>query len=429
VHELDENEHTDIGSLVDNMNDDTVRMFIPVVVFVSLIMVLGLCGNAFVCYFYTFKEKKSTNTFFIVVLSVYDLLTCLFTMPAEIAIVALYYTFGDDIACKSMRFMNFVLAIASVLTLITIATDRYKRICHVTRPQMDMPHARGISVFVVMFSILLALPSLLLYGANHVPIAYNSTLEVHVQKCTRTKDVAYRVYISTYVAIQFFLFVASLAVLVILYSIIGHTIYHHRKRLKIKFKRSRKGRELKYSDPKSVTSSSFTIEEGTTKEEGIRSDVQVDQIVVNDDGEQIDPNMPSHSNTETSTQLSDVIGESYKVNPNEVQNPVPHKAKPSIIKDARRNHQFDAETVRVTIVMIIVTVVFIVSFIPYISLAVWNVITGRDGSLFLSDAGLVAFEIGFRSYLLNSALNPWIYGIFNSQFRRFYFGWCFRERG
>jgi len=429
VRELGKNDHTDIDSLVHNMNADKVRLFIPVVVFVSLMMVLGLLGNAFVCYFYTFKEKKSTNTFFIVVLSVYDLLTCLFIVPAEIAILTLYYTFGDDIACKSMRFMNFFLTIASILTLIAIATDRYKRICHVIRPQIEMHQARGISVIVVMFSILTAMPSLFLYGSNHVPIAYNSTLEVNVQKCTRTKDVAYRVYISTYVATQFFFFVASLAVLIILYSIIGHTIYHHRKRLKSQFKMNHKGRELKYSNPKRVTSSLFTIAKEPTKEEGIRSDAPVDQIVGNDDGVQHEPNMLSHSNTETSKQLSDVIDETNNVNPNEVKNQVPYKAKPSIIKDSRRNHQFDAESVRVTLVMVIVTVVFIGSFIPYISLAVWNVITGRDGSLFLSDASLVAFEIGFRSYLLNSSLNPWIYGIFNSQFRRFYFGWCFRKRG
>jgi len=126
------------GLLVQILNDDIARLLIPAVVYISLVMVLGLFGNAFVCYYYTFKEKNSTNTFFIVVLSVYDLLTCFITMPTEIAIIALYYTFVDNLACKALRFVNFFLAIASMLTLVAKATDRYKRICHIARPQMNM---------------------------------------------------------------------------------------------------------------------------------------------------------------------------------------------------------------------------------------------------------------------------------------------------
>ena len=417
------------GSLIQIMNDEMVQMLIPVVVYMSLVMILGLFGNAFVCYYYTFKEKKSTNTFFIVVLSVYDFLTCCITVPTEIAIIALYYTFVDDLACKTLRFINIFLLTASILTLIAIATDRFKRICRVGRPQMDIPQARRVSVIIVLLSIILALPTLFIYGAKRLSIANKSTLDHHGLTCRKTKEVEHRVYIVAYTATQFFVLVVSLAVLIILYIIIGQTIYHHRKRLQSQLKGNHKGIEFKYVETKCATSSSFTTEDGQTKEEAIRSDAPVDQIVSNGDGEQSEPYMSSNGNTDTtSNQLTAVIDGTNKVDPNNKGHEVQCNAKPSIVKDARRNHQFDAETVRVTIVMVIVTVVFIVSFIPYISLAVWERITGRDESVFLSDTSLVAYKIGFRSYLLNSSLNPWIYGIFNSQFRRFYFGWCFRER-
>jgi len=419
----------DNGSLIKIMNDDMVQLLIPVVVYISLIMVLGLFGNAFVCYYYTFKEQKSTNTFFIVVLSVYDLLSCFITMPTEVAVIALYYTFVDDLACKTLRFVNMILLTASILTLIAIATDRFKRICRIGRPQMDIPQARRVSVIIVLLSFLLSIPTLFLYGVNRLSIGNNSTLDRYGQTCRKTKEVAYRVYISTYTATQFFILVVSLAVLIVLYIIIGQTIYQHRKCLKRRFKGNHKGVEIKYSETKGATSSPFTIEDRLTSEETITSDAPEDQIDTNGDGEQAEPYMPSNGNNETICyQLSAVIDEMDKVNPNYKENEVQCHPKPNILKDARRNHQFDAETVRVTTVMVIVTVVFIVSFIPYISLAVWERITGRDESVFLSDTSLVAYKIGFRSYLLNSSLNPWIYGIFNSQFRRFYFGWCFRER-
>jgi len=422
----------DNGSLVQIMNAEMVQMLSPVVVYISLIMLLGLFGNVLVCYYYIFKAKKSTNTFFIVVLSVYDLLTCSITMPTEIVIISLYYTFVDDLACKTLRFVNMILLTASVLTLIAIATDRFKRICRIGQRQMDMPQARRVSVIIVLLSILLSLPTLFIYGVNRLAIANTSTLDHYGQTCRKTKEVAYHVYISTYTATQFFGLVVSLAVLIVLYIIIGQTIYQHRKCLKRQFKSNHKGRELKYFKTEGATSSPFKIQDGRTDEETIRSDAPVDQIRVvrNVDGEQSEPYMPSHGNNETTSyQLSAVIDETNKVIPNNKENEVKSNSKPIIIKDARRNHQFDAESVRVTIVMIIVTVVFIMSFIPYISLAVWERISGREGSLFFSDASLVAYKIGFRSYMLNSSLNPWIYGIFNRKFRQIYFGWCFRERG
>ena len=97
-------------------------------------------------------------------------------------------------------------------------------------------------------------------------------------------------------------------------------------------------------------------------------------------------------------------------------------------KPEQKTTQVDAETLRITIVMILVTVLFIASFLPYLSLTVWRAAKGKHEALFLSGTGLVAFKIGSRSFLLNSSLNPWIYGIFNSKFHQFYFGWCCRKK-
>ena len=82
----------------------------------------------------------------------------------------------------------------------------------------------------------------------------------------------------------------------------------------------------------------------------------------------------------------------------------------------------------VTIVMVIVTIVFIVSFLPYLTLIVWRVVKRQHAAEFLFDAGLVWFKIGTRSCLFNCSLNPWIYGNFNSNYRQFVFRWMCRKR-
>ena len=73
----------DNDSLVQILNDEKAALMVPATVYISLMMVLGFVGNLFVCYYYTFQSKRSTNSFFIVVLAVYDLISCSISMPTE----------------------------------------------------------------------------------------------------------------------------------------------------------------------------------------------------------------------------------------------------------------------------------------------------------------------------------------------------------
>ena len=66
----------DNDSLVQILNDGMATLMIPATVYISLLMVLGFIGNLLVCYYYTFQSKRSTNSFFIVILAVYDLIAC-----------------------------------------------------------------------------------------------------------------------------------------------------------------------------------------------------------------------------------------------------------------------------------------------------------------------------------------------------------------
>ena len=415
----------DNDSLVKLLNDEMATLLIPATVFISLLMVLGFVGNLFVCYYYTFQSKRSTNSFFIVILAIYDLIACSISMPTEIADIEHFYTFENNVACKILRFFNYFVAIASGLTLVAIATDRFKRICRVTKPQMDMAAVRRVSVIICVIAILLSWPSFFLYGAIRVPIENEYDLELFGHDCTTTKDKNYSRYVWMFNGAHFLLFVFTSAALIILYSIIGRTIYLHRKRIN-KYKHSdgklkksgTKSSDLSTSGLfKSVTSSSEVIDENCTKslvqrEEVDKKPVSAKAIIPiealdkrNTHSNKIEIVETKHHTTENCQ------SDNKDVNAKSVQ---------SII-------HVDAETLRVTLVMILVTVVFITSFLPHLMLVVGRAVVGKHEPLFLSPAGLVVTNIFGRSFLLNSSLNPWIYGIFNSKFRQFYFGWCCRK--
>ena len=93
------------------------------------------------------------------------------------------------------------------------------------------------------------------------------------------------------------------------------------------------------------------------------------------------------------------------------------------LKDMRMK-MLDINTVKYTFIMIIIAVVFICSCLPYLGLAVWRVYADENLVYDFSDAQQVWFQIGIRSYFLNCAINPFIYGFFNSQFRTYFYKAC-----
>ena len=381
----------DKEALVQTLNDEMARLMLPATIYIIVLMVFGLVGNSMVCYYYGFKAKRTTNSYFIVVLALYDITVCAFCMPTEIADIELFYTFENNVACKILRFLNYLAGIGSILTLLAIATDRFKKICRATAPQMTMRITKLTSIVVFGSALLLSWPSLAIYGSIKVNIPNDFGIDLKGSDCTSTKDKQYRKYVWAFNIVHFLMFIICSIVLIVLYSIIGHTIYHHQKIMR----RYKCKRKISHSLNKETSL--------TTTSSNVESKTNVDNVSLDEaDGNSSDARVKK---------------------PATIKNSKTKLRKPETSASDREPSGIDSETIKLTIVMIIVTVVFIVSFLPYLSLTVWRVYKGKHEAEFLSGGGLVGFKIGSRSFLLNSTLNPWIYGIFNTNFRQFFFGW------
>ena len=146
---------------------------------------------------------------------------------------------------------------------------------------------------------------------------------------------------------------------------------------------------------------------------GKKPNVQVNELrrTVSNDSSKFNGNKSSSSRKSSLRRTSS--SDSTKMN-TDTDNP----------KDLRMK-MLDINTVKYTIIMIIIAFVFIVSCVPYLALAVYRTYAPDDFVYALSDFELVWFQIGIRSYFLNGAINPLIYGFFNSQFRDFFYNsWC-----
>lgn len=366
-------------TLLEEMNNDKASLMTPVIVLMVILMVMGILGNFLVCYYYGCKAKETSNTVFIVVVAIYDLVLCTLSIPIEIVDLRFFFTFTNRGACKVMRFVNYFGAIGSVYTLIVIAVDRYRKVCKPFKNQIGPKGAKIASATSVLVAMLFSWPAIIFFDAVHVDIPTEDGLQLNGSDCTTIRDSSYRIYLWVFHGIYLVCFLVSTAVLSVLYGLVGSALYRHRK-----------------------------------KRERYRS--RLNTLNSNRQG----------------TQLAELKGETYrKVTDEHTETKTDTQEPPTRQRSDSQAH-IDLKTVKYTMMMLVITIVFVVSFLPYLILSIWRVFIDQYEAESLSDTGLVFFQIGLRSYFINSVANPFTYGFFNPKFRLFFkktiFPCCIKDK-
>ena len=560
------NETIDKQALLRELNDDKAVLLIPAMLFVIVLLILGVIGNIMVWIFYGCKTKITPSTSFILTLSIFDLLSCAISMPMEIIDMRFFFNFESNAACKVLRCLNHFSSFASGLTLIAIATDRYRRICKPFNQQLNNKHVRIVSGFAAVVAILLSWPAMLFNTVMEVDVKNQYSVNLTGFDCTTSKEDSLKTYILAYSILQFSLFIITTGVLAILYFFIGRQLFRHKK---YSFYVADKSKRLSSnytfnSDVYSHDNHSFsktldtlpsdkTVDESNESDFDLRplpssgmpdvegvltpvsdtrrvsgsmaavtdisgkirhvsfrsksvtiydlnDDEKVDlETVANggmavenestndksqilmfsdqsvkenristecDDNDNVDHSdmrndissfdlnevFEAKSNEETlkvHANGMNVDPESSDISPNRPESALSSYIRVQSVPDItmRKNvndnrslsaqstlntgtekvddmkmKMLDINTIKYTLIMLVITIIFVVSFLPYLTISVWRSFSKEHESNFLTDAQLLWLQIGLRSYFLNSSLNPLIYGFFNSNFRAFFYG-------
>ncbi|KAL3887981.1 hypothetical protein ACJMK2_000366 [Sinanodonta woodiana] len=207
-------------SLLQKVNDEKAVHLIPAMVLVGVLMVIGLIGNIFVCYYYGWKTKTTPTSCFILCLAVFGLLNCIISMPMEIVDMRYFYMFPDVTVCKVLRATNFVCIFASGGILIAIATERYRRICFPFRKQITVCQSKLVCGTLALIACVLSCPSLVLYTVVTVDIPLSGSDTIQGYDCTTVKDVSLNVYLKAFNIMQILLFILSTMALIVLYALV-----------------------------------------------------------------------------------------------------------------------------------------------------------------------------------------------------------------
>lgn len=460
---------------LNQYNDEEFVYKLPAIVYTSVMMILGLPGNMIVFYIYFFKWRRSTSRIFILFLAAIDSLNCSTTLPMEIYIMRNTLKLDHPFLCKLSRYSTYTLNSSSALILLGIATDRFKRICRPYQRAFSEGLSKRISLLAIIFSMATTWPALILYGTRKVDLG--KTVGSACLLENQYDATPYPILFFGYMVTSTMMIFASL---IILYYFIGLQIYKHRQfKLKKcshvqKFVDEKSVTDKGNSAEKSKVSSNG---KGSIDQEkkNLSMDVENKNVLVVDNASSVDKDQNVEQNqleipsalpdVGTSCGLLDVPNSKggmegnalelpssncsyvsratceHTVNDKNIDIPSTPRKSPLSPKASRKRKRrrvrymlvrgsstlnasgrakcVNCLTVRIgrsTLMLFLITIMYVVSFLPFYVIVI---VRQMDKTFVpgLSRAGIMAYHVFLRSYLLSSAINPFVYSFCNSQFR------------
>lgn len=153
------------------VSSHTTNYNFPALIFGILLIIIIICGNVLVCLsVYTEKALKTTTNYFIVSLAVADLLLAVLVLPLFV-----FTEFQDEVwsldmtVCDGLMTMDVMLCTASIFNLCAISIDRFIAVSipfHYNRKHVDQ---RQIVLLSATWILALAVASPVMFGINNIP--------------------------------------------------------------------------------------------------------------------------------------------------------------------------------------------------------------------------------------------------------------------
>lgn len=349
----------DPDTLLRELNDRTALRFLPVIIYMSLLMLVGIFGNLMVLIVYLRKRLKCSSDYFILNLAFLDLLTCLIGVPVEIVDLRDPYMFYAPAACKLLRTVESFSNMGSTLTLMAIAMDRYKRICKLGE-RFSNQKAKRLCIGAILIGAITCWPAGVVFGKKTVDVGIPGA---NTADCSTADEMRSTIYPLLYYGLVMLYFI--ICVIFVLFVYVRISIFIRRG----------KSNQKKTTKPTA----------------------------------QHAPSLNLHSSNDGHTALSSVSGEEDVNNRQVIE-----KKAVDISQGGRLVNTI--KVTRTTTIFVAVTAAFILSYLPFLVVMVTRNIKKNFEDI-LSPSAEVFYKFCLKSYFINNAINPVIYSFLNRNFR------------
>ena len=363
------------AQFVINKNKEELHILLPSLVLVCVLLVFGLPGNLLAVLVYATKMTPSTVGYFIMSLAISDLINCSISLPVEIAIICHFWSFDIPWLCKFSRFLSAAMNNTSSFILAAIAVERFRSICLPLKQKVSNTKAKVICIVISACAIFSATPMIFCYGTfTHIEHVHNETIEL---KTCLVDDAVKRTNYPIYNLIYFF--VGHIVIFLILATLYSCIIYKLIKGVEIQEGNA----NLLQRQGSAYSMTSYVAQYNRT----------------------IHPTTPL-GNSDTNNLSSQQCQLKRTTSTNSTYQ----------MSTTRKKDSQAFRTRRLTCVLVLVTAVFEISFIPYLVVVSIRSHT-PDYFSKLTESQQMIYQLFLRSYLINSALNPIIYCFYNQNFR------------
>ncbi|XP_053407716.1 substance-K receptor-like [Mercenaria mercenaria] len=422
---------------------------LPVTVFISIEAFIGFFGNITILLVYSRRYRRINFRYFVLALAIVDLTSCCTTLPGEVISQLNWYDYQYGWICKVKTFLNIYTALGSASVLLVLAIDRYRKICHPFDWQIRCPVALRLCGGCLMVSALVSIPALILYGKLTNSFEHEGN-NITVSVCEIAGEYAGTIYPLLYICS---IYIVPLTLIILaamsLNFITAWRLFGHRS--------------VKAASIKHHTMKAFVARTLTSETSGVETDNDRETKATSSDMSGIDAELRTEnsrnadSNFYMSEERQDNQSSKFKEKPSnegyiaDVENKCENSSIDYFSNDeefiddnysgneqignsssdqtssdqdrriSRRSRRSRTQTSKFqlkskTMIMLILTSIFVVTMVLYIILT--GLVVKPDGILRdLPDSQLVAFFFFWRLYFVNSVVNPFLYGFLDPGFR------------
>ncbi|XP_045196866.2 D(2) dopamine receptor-like [Mercenaria mercenaria] len=430
---------------LDAINNRNTQEYIPAIVFVSIVIITGISVNVFATIFYACKAPKSVIQIFMFSLSLNDLVTN-FVLLHDLVELFYFVQYKSVVACKLFYVLKHWLVGDSLLFMVAIAWDRYRRVCFPFSKEITLRVAWFIILGLMMFSICISVRSFATADILRINITTEHNITIQGYYCTLSEEQKLAVVRSVFHIVDICIHGVIICLLVFFYSFVVRKLIQSQKKLKshdnlgiVAYKRkasqvvqshtegsSTDIVEINFSksgnDHNSSTNKSAAACDNANNDivQSAKQEIENKEAVVSTRGRLSHSihaairKLPfSHSrDTDSDTDVStEVDSKEHKTKTKQLST-IFKRNRP---KNKKRGNATSRMEKRMTIMVAVITVASIACFVPYyVSMVVIS--PNLNGNGLVLDVGSIIVR---RSFILNSAINPFIMVVFNAAFRHF----------
>ncbi|XP_052760918.1 D(2) dopamine receptor A-like [Mya arenaria] len=444
---------------------------LPVTILMAILGIVGLLGNMVAVAFYRSRSNRSSTVLLIMYLACFDITVCIMIIPNILEMVYnVMHT--QSFLCKLTHFLGLSTVGSSCFTLMLIAIDRHQKICKPFKRMLNQKNAKFATIGFIVFSVLVSIRNFFIFDTIEVHLTAdggtNDTINGHY--CTSDDDPKYSVVVTVFNAIDFLLLMSIWITILYCYS---HVVYRvvklRKKRERMKRSPTHGGVEPTHVDKptnvdnnseeigvkhvsiidtsnfdnqchtnvivlEQINDESYESKTDTITNEPFKSSSEVGKMartILRDritSDENVRRSLHVHFESsiselnDTSSGTHDDLGEHSEVESDDTSGQSDFSETsitqtfPSRKRVRRNKHHISGRERRLTYMMLAVSAVFIVCFLPFFAVRIVARIVLETGEEY--ELGLMK-QIALRLPYLNSVFNPIVYCVFNQEFREY----------